>query len=364
MNVIYAGSYVILKPTGLAPAVMAFLSGGLFGLLLLPVVVLYSLLYLLREYILPAEGPWHDMIVYSLWAFVAWYSATLVVDDTHCRVEDTCFHAPQDILDRLSYQFFKEIFEYFPMTCIPVSDKVKQQLSSPDRKFVVGVHPHGIHCFPLAVLASPDTPFDVQFPGLVSGSATAPRHPFTGLAASIMFKIPVVREFFLAFGYIDASRKVADAALESGRSIFVVTGGEEESMYSTKTASGRKEDILVLKTRKGFVRLALRHGADLVPIFGINNSDTFETYTFAMGFRQWVQKTFKIALPLFHGRYLTPLPYRVHIQTIVGEPIPTPKPKTPGEKPDEKLVDEYHQKYIAAVKDMHSKFADRPLRIV
>jgi len=188
----------------------------------------------------------------------------------------------------------------------------------------------------------------------------------TGLAASVMFKIPVVREFFLAFGYIDASRKVADAALESGRSIFVVTGGEEESMYSSNTRSGGKEDILVLKNRKGFVRLALRHGAELVPIFGINNSDTFESYTFAFELRQWIQKTLKIALPIFHGRYMTPMPYRVHIQTIVGEPIPTPQPKSPGDKPDEKLVDEYHQKYIAAVKEMHKKFADpdRPLRIV
>lgn len=364
MNIIYATSYLILKPTGLAPSVMAFLSGGLFGLLLLPVVVLYSLLNLLRSFILPEDGLYHDMIVYSLWAFVGWYLVTIVMDDTHCRVEDTCFHSPQDVIDRLSYEFFKEIFSYFPMECIPVSEKVKQQLSSKDQAFVMGVHPHGIHCFPLALLASPDTPFDAQFPGLVSGSSTAPTHPLTGLAASVMFKIPVVREFFLAFGYIDASRKVADAALASGRSIFVVTGGEEESMYSNKTATGGKEDILVLKNRKGFVRLALRHGAALVPIYGINNNDTFETYTFAMGLRQWIQKTLKIALPIFHGRYLTPLPYQVHIKAIVGEPIPTPKPKPFGEKLDEKLVDEYHQKYIAAVKDMHSKFADCPLRIV
>ena len=378
MNVIYATSYLILKPTGLAPCIMAFLSGGLFGLLLLPVVALHSMLSMLRSWILPEDGMYHDIIVYSLWAFVGWYLVTILIDDTHCCVEDACFHEPQDEIDRLSYEFFKEIFTYFPMECIPVSSKVKQQLtvannnnnnnssSKNSTSFVFGVHPHGIHCFPLALLASPDTPFDTQFPGLVSGSkaTAASPHPLTGLAASIMFKIPVVREFFLAFGYIDASRKVADSALASGRSIFVVTGGEEESMYSNKTASGGKEDILVLKNRKGFVRLALRHGAALVPIYGINNNDTFKTYTFAMGLRQWIQKTFKIALPIFHGRYLTPLPYQVPIKTIVGEPIPTPKPRVEGEKPDEKLVDEYHQKYIAAIKDMHSKFADCPLRIV
>ena len=51
-----------------------------------------------------------------------------------------------------------------------------------------------------------------------------------GLAATVMFKVPVVRELFLAMGYVDASRNVAAKVLATGRSIFVVTGGEEEVM--------------------------------------------------------------------------------------------------------------------------------------
>ena len=43
-----------------------------------------------------------------------------------------------------------------------------------------------------------------------------------------MFKVPVVRELFLAMGYVDARRSVAAKVLETGRSLFVVTGGEEE----------------------------------------------------------------------------------------------------------------------------------------
>jgi 1-acyl-sn-glycerol-3-phosphate acyltransferase len=357
MNVIYTAAYIILKPLGMAPAAMAFLSGGLFGLLLLPVSVLYMLLYILRDFVLPADGPWHDLVIYSLWAFVAWYFYTIATDEAHCRVDDTCFRTPQNLFDEQAYAFFKEIFAYFPMTCVPFSDKVAPQLAK-GKQYVIGVHPHGIHCFPLAFLASPDTPFDQQFPGLVSGSTTLPKHALTGLAATIMFKIPVVREFFLVFGYIDASRPVAHAALKAGRSIFVVTGGEEESMYATIT-----EDILVLKNRKGFVRLALQHGASLVPIYGIGNNETFHRYNFAMNLRKWIQKNLKIALPIFHGRFFTPLPYQTPIKVIVGEPIEVPQPN--GDMPvDEKLVNEYHQKYIDALKEIHAKFANRPLRIV
>ncbi|CAB9496097.1 wax alcohol acyltransferase 2 [Seminavis robusta] len=364
MNLIYTGAYIILKPLGLAPAANAFLSGGLFGLLLLPVTAIYSIVYILREFILPAEGLWHDAVIYSVWGFVVWYLLSIIMDDAHCRVDDTCFRTPQNHFDRQAYELFKELFDYFPITCVPYSEKVTQQLATMDKQYVAGVHPHGIHCFPLTLLASPDTPFDQQFPGLVSGSAKTPKHPFTGLAATIMFKIPVVREFFLVFGYIDASRHVADAALDAGKSIFVVTGGEEESMYATSTGSGGQEDILVLKNRKGFVRLALKHGASLLPIFGVGNNDTFVRYNFAMGFRQWIQKTFKIALPIFHGRFFTPLPYHTPIKVIVGEPIHVPKPTDTNAKPDEKLVNEYHQKYIEALKEIHAKFADRPLRIV
>lgn len=362
MNVIYSAVYVLLKPLGLAPAFMALLSGGLFGLLLLPVSVLYGFLYVLREYCLPDEGVYHDVIIYSLWGWVFWYFWTIFTDDAHLRVEDTGFMHPTLIFDKLSYQFFLEIFNYFPMTCIPESDKVKRQLSDISKQYVVGVHPHGIHCFPLTMLASPGTPFDHLFPGLVSGSETNCRHPFTGLAATVVFKIPVVREFFLSFGYVDARRSVADAALNAGKSIFVVVGGEEESIYDF---TNTHEDVLVLQNRKGFVRLALRHGAHLLPVFGINNADTFKTYSLGMELRRWIQKRFKIALPIFHGRFFTPLPYNIPITVVIGEPIETPKPSQPGAKPNEELVDEYHQKYIAALKKLHSLHVrNRPLRIV
>lgn len=131
-------------------------------------------------------------------------------------------------------------------------------------------------------------------------------------------------------------------------------------MYTTK---GR--DIVVLKKRKGFIRLALSHGADIVPVCGIGNSDTYRTYDFMIKQRMWLQKNAGIALPIFHGRAFTPLPYKVPIKVLIGEPIKTPEPKVRGKRPDEALVDEYHAKYIAALKDLHAKHvSDRVLEIM
>lgn len=57
-----------------------------------------------------------------------------------------------------------------------------------------------------------------------------------------------------------------------------------------------------------------------------------------------------------------PLPYKIPIQVLIGEPIQTPTPT--GEQPNEALVDEYHAKYMAALADLHAKHAtDRTLEI-
>jgi hypothetical protein len=204
------------------------------------------------------------------------------------------------------------------------------------------VHPHGIHCIPLGQFTAKNSAFDRAFPGLYGKK-------LTGICATVIFKIPVVRELFFHMGYIDASRSVCSQALQEGQSLFICVGGEEESMYTE-----RGKDIVVLQKRKGFVRLALSHGASLVPVFGVGNTDTYTTYKFMLKQRLWLQKKAGIALPLFHGRWFSTLPYPVPITLLVGEPIPTPMPKVAGEKPDEALVDEYHAKYVQALKEMHA----------
>ena len=77
------------------------------------------------------------------------------------------------------------------------------------------MHPHGIHCWPLNVFAFADSPFDARFPGL----AGTPK--LVGIVASVMFAIPVVREIFLAMGYVDARRAVCDDVLAAGKSLYV-----------------------------------------------------------------------------------------------------------------------------------------------
>ena len=72
----------------------------------------------------------------------------------------------------------------------------------------------------------------------------------------------------------------------------------------------------------------------------------------------WLQKSTGIALPIFHGRWLSPLPYKKLLRVLFGEPIPIRSehiPKNKGDKPDPTVVDHYHGLYIEALKELHKR---------
>lgn len=68
-------------------------------------------------------------------------------------------------------------------------------------------------------------------------------------------------QFLLYLGCVDAGASTANYNLQRGTSLFVYVGGEKEQLM---TENGKHK--IYLKSRKGFVKLALKHGAGLVPM--------------------------------------------------------------------------------------------------
>jgi len=315
--------------------------GGLFGLTLFPLMLLHGLLYAWDAWF-PSTFP---PFIYIYSGLAVLYIVTVLMMDKSTIIPPNVGvvrNWEQSWIEKRSASFWNTHFDYFPMKLVVDDDAHLDKT----KQYVFAVHPHGIHCWPLNMLAFPNNPFDKQFNFISDGK-------MTGLVATIMFQIPVVRELFLNMGYVDASRKVAQKVLSNGRNVMVCTGGEEESM---RTVVGK--DSVVLKNRKGFVRLAVSHGAALVPVFGIGNNDLFQTYSFLIDFRMWLQKKTGIALPIFHGRFWTPLPYRRQLNVVFGKPIqidPKHIPDQKGDKPKDDIVDLYHAKYIESLKTLHKK---------
>jgi hypothetical protein len=74
----------------------------------------------------------------------------------------------------------------------------------------------------------------------------------------------------------------------------------------------------------------------------------------------WLQKSTGIALPIFHGRFLSPLPYKKEIKILVGKPIKIDPKDFPeeGERPDEKIVGKYHDLYMQELQELHKKYGE------
>ena len=82
-------------------------------------------------------------------------------------------------------------------------------------------------------------------------------------------------------GAADAGRATASRVLDEGISVVVYSGGSRE-IFDTDPNS--TETKIYLTKRRGFVRLAMRHGADLVPVFVFGEKRCYRRLNVPVGF--------------------------------------------------------------------------------
>lgn len=180
---------------------------------------------------------------------------------------------------------------------------------------------------------------------------------FRILTVSFNFQVPLYRDFLMALGFVSASRSSANYLLSRGKSVFVVVGGADEALDARPGVVD-----LTLAKRKGFVRLALKQGAALVPVFGFGENDAFDQVANPPGsrlreFQLWMKRKFGFTTPLVKGRGIFQysfgmLPFRRPLHTVVGEPIELPQ----QDEPKEEDVDKYHAEYVKALTALYNKY--------
>jgi len=247
--------------------------------------------------------------------------------------------------------FWRHFASYFPIQLTRTAEL------DPKRNYIFGYHPHGIISLgALCNFATDATGFTRLFPGI----------DLRLLTLEMNFKIPIFREYLLGLGVNDASRESCQRNLKRGpgASIMLVVGGARESL---ETKPGHAD--LVLNQRKGFVKMGLRAGASLVPVFSFGENDVFGVYHSdkAMTWQLKMQKKLGFAIPLFFGRALTGgvlhrlfgwnvgvMPLRVPIHSVVGSPIHLEK----VEDPTDEQVDKAHAQYVEELQRIYANFKD------
>jgi len=228
----------------------------------------------------------------------------------------------------------------------------------PTRKYIFGYHPHGIISHgAFAAFATEALGFASLFPGITN----------TLLTLDNNFRVPFYRDYLLRLGINSVSRESCENLLSRGgpnnegmgRGITIVVGGARESL---ETQPGTLR--LVLDSRKGFIKLAIRTGADLVPVLGFGENDIYEQispqdHPFIHKMQLAVKKVMGFTVPLFHARGIFNydvgiMPYRRPMNIVVGRPVKVIK----DAKPSEQYVREIHEQYCRELQWIWDSFKD------
>ncbi|KAI4089174.1 MAG: hypothetical protein LQ344_005554 [Seirophora lacunosa] len=231
----------------------------------------------------------------------------------------------------------------------------------PTRKYIFGYHPHGIISHgAFAAFATEALGFSQLFPGITNSLTTLDTN----------FRIPFYRDYALAMGLASVSRESCENILSRGgpngegmgRAITIVVGGARESLDALPHTLN-----LVLKRRRGFVKLAVRAGADLVPVLAFGENDLYDqvtgdTHPFVHRMQMLVKKCMGFTVPLFHARGVFNydvglMPYRKPLNVVVGRPVKVVQAK--DGKVDDGYVDLIHAEYVRELERIWEEWRDR-----
>lgn len=230
----------------------------------------------------------------------------------------------------------------------------------PTRKYIFGYHPHGIISHgAFAAFGTEALGFAEKFPGITNSLLTLDSN----------FRIPLYREYILSLGIQSVSKESITNILTvggpnnegMGRAVTIVVGGARESLEAYPGTMH-----LVLAERKGFIRLAIRTGADLVPVLAFGENDLYDqvspkTHPWLARLQMHILKTLKFTLPFLHGRGIFNydvglMPYRRPLNVVVGKPIKVKQ--VSEEKFDPAEVERLHKIYVEELRKMWERYKD------
>ncbi|KAF5020694.1 hypothetical protein F66182_7256 [Fusarium sp. NRRL 66182] len=244
---------------------------------------------------------------------------------------------------------------YFPMKLHKTHDLPA------DRKYIFGYHPHGIISHgAFAAFGTNALGFRELFPGITN----------TLLTLDSNFRLPFYRDWIMLHGLQSVSKESIWNLLNKGgpnndgqgRAVTIVVGGARESLEA-QPGSLR----LILKSRKGFVKMALRAGADLVPVIGFGENELYDqlspkTHPIVHRIQMIFLKVFKFTVPALHGRGVLNydvglMPYRRPVNIVMGRPIQVDK--SYGPQPAQEDIDELHERYVQEIERLWDAYKDQ-----
>jgi len=260
------------------------------------------------------------------------------------------------VRDKLrNWVFWKYFVRYFPIRLVKTANLNK------NKNYLIGSHPHGIcSAGTFGAFGTEGAGFSTKYPGISPYLHTLDMNCLG----------PLHREWILGLGCCSSSKKSISHVLSrpGGAASVLVVGGASESIYSDESRVQ-----LVLRNRKGFIKLALRHGADLVPSFSFGETGIYTQVSVSKGsFLRTFQETMKQIIGvmpcIFKGRGFFQysfglMPLNNPITVVVGHPIEVTKRVNPTTEEIDTLHKQYMQELDKLYETHKSKYGNKHIQI-
>lgn len=252
-------------------------------------------------------------------------------------------------------RFWTYFANYFPAKLHKTADL------PPTRKYIFAVHPHGIISHGAwAAFATEALGFSDKFPGITNSLLTLNGN----------FKTPFYREYLLAMGLLSVSKESITNVLTRGgvdgegmgNAVSIVVGGAREAL------EGQPRTMRLIIERRGFCRMAIRTGADLVPVLMFGENDLYAQWgpRDHPRFHRLQRKALALmgfSVPVLQGRGVFNydfgiLPHRRPLNVVVGAPIKV-RQEGRGAGPDlERETEDLHKVYVKSLEDLYHRYKD------
>jgi hypothetical protein len=230
-------------------------------------------------------------------------------------------------------RLLQPMLDYFDYEAIYTDDKNVREAIANGKNFLFAAQPHGILSF-VGMCAAVSKPEDVM------------RVPTA--TASAVLQTPLLKNLMGIFNLVDASAHNVKKILKGGGSVLIYIGGIAELFKSCRT-----EERLYLKKRKGFIKLALREGVDVVPIYLFGNTSVLSALKH--GPLATLSRKLQVSLTWFWGKYYLPIPRDEKILYVVGKPLGLPH----IEEPTQEDIDKWHGVYCEEVRKLFEMYKER-----
>lgn len=273
------------------------------------IVALYFYFIILTNVILPPV--WIYMALFTRYYWICFLYLVWMIYDSNTAQTGS---RKKDWLRKMN--FWKDIAEYFPIKLFRYPDSN----FDPSKNYLFVSYPHGIWCTGISTsMMTNACGWSEKFPGLKSYI----------ISLTLLFRTPIYREFILSLGLLDSSEQCINETFsqdEKGYAIGLIVGGAAEVLNSHPNTYR-----IILKSRKGFIRIALKNGVSLVPVISFGEVDIYHTFHNPQGsllrsFQEGFRKIFGLSPMIAFGRGIFQytfglLPHRRPISVFVGHPI-------------------------------------------